>query len=168
MKHLFLALFIISIGVLTYAQSGYISTTVDGQKILKGVVTRDVLEKEFPWFKSNEEGFTPNTETVSILKAKGARVNFLLLGGTWCEDTQALLPKYYLLMDAAGIGSYQFTFVAVDKQKHALDHLPEDMHLKNTPTLIVLKDGKEAGRIVEYGPTRQWETDLGEIIKNNF
>jgi len=168
MKHPLLALLIISIGVLTHAQTAYVTTTVDGQKMLTGVVTRDVLEKDFSWFKSNQEGYTPNSETVSILRAKGARVNFLLFGGTWCEDTRTLLPRYYLLMDAADISSDQFKFVAVDKQKHALDHLPEDMHLKNTPTLIVLKDGKEVGRIVEYENNRQWETDLGEIVKNNF
>jgi thiol-disulfide isomerase/thioredoxin len=168
MKHLILALFVISIGVLTHAQTAYVTTTVDGQKMLKGVVTRDVLEKDFPWFKSNQEGYSPNSETVSILKAKGAQAKFLLLGGTWCEDTQTLLPRYYLLMDAADITGDQFKFIAVDKQKHALDGLPEDMHLKNTPTLIVLKAGKEVGRIVEYGNNRQWERDLGEIIRNNF
>src|SRR5258708_2734305 len=170
MKHLLLLLLVIGIGILTHAQSEYIVTTDGGGKMLKGVVKREMLENDsaFKWFHENQSGYTPNTETVSILRAKGQRARFLLLGGTWCGDTQNLLPRYYLLMDAAGIGNDQLTFVAVDRQKHSLTHLPEDMHLAHTPTFIVLKDGKEVGRVVEYGKNGQWEAELAEIVSKNF
>ena len=170
MKHLILVLLIISIGILSHAQSDYVISSDSGHKMLKGVVRREVLENDtaFGWFHQNQAGYTPNTETVAILRAKGAPAQFLVLGGTWCEDTQNLLPRYYLLLDAAGIGGDQIKFVAVDKQKHALDHLPEDMHLKNTPTFIVLKGGKEVGRVVEFGKNGQWEAEVGEIVSKNF
>jgi len=32
------------------------------------------------------------------------------------------------------------------------------------PTIIVLKDGKEIGRVVEYGKTGMFDKELGEII----
>jgi hypothetical protein len=34
----------------------------------------------------------------------------------------------------------------------------------NVPTIIVLKDGKEIGRVVEYGKTGMFDKELGEII----
>jgi hypothetical protein len=71
-------------------------------------------------------------------------------------------------MDAAGIGGDQLEFVAVDRQKHALNHLPEEMHLAHTPTFIVLKGGKEVGRVVEWGKNGQWETELAGIVSTNF
>jgi hypothetical protein len=42
------------------------------------------------------------------------------------------------------------------------------MHLAHTPTFIVLKNGKEVGRVVEYGKNGQWETELAEIVSKNF
>jgi len=29
-----------------------------------------------------------------------------------------------------------------------------------------MKDGKEVGRVVEYGKTGKWDTELGQILKN--
>jgi hypothetical protein len=170
MKHLLLVLFVIGIGILTHAQSEYEVGADGSSKMLKGVVKRQLLENDtaFGWFHQNQSGYTPNTDAVSVLRAKGEKVRFLVFGGTWCEDTQTLLPRFYLLLDAAGIGSDQVKFVAVDRQKHALDHLPETMHLAHTPTFIVLKGDKEAGRVVEYGKNGQWEAELAEIVSKNF
>lgn len=170
MKHLLLVVLIIGIGIFTYAQSDYVVGTDGGSKMLKGVVKRDLLENDtaFSWFRQNQTGYTPNTDAVSLLRAKGGSAHFLVLGGTWCGDTQALLPKFYLLMDAAGVGGDQLEFVAVDRQKHALNSLPEDMHLAHTPTFIVLKGGKEVGRVVEWGKNGRWEVELAEIVSKNF
>jgi len=170
MKHLLLVIVIISVGILVHGQSEYVVGSDAGHKMLKGVVKREVLENDtaFGWFHQNQTGYTPNTDAVSLLRAKGSSPHFLVLGGTWCGDTQALLPKFFLLMDAAGIGGDQLVFVAVDRQKHALDRLPEEMHLAHTPTFIVLKNGKEVGRVVEYGKNGQWETELAEIVSKNF
>jgi thiol-disulfide isomerase/thioredoxin len=170
MKHLLLVLFVIGIGILTNAQTEFAVSQDGPHKMLKGVVRREQLENDtaFAWFHQNQAGYTPNFDAVSLLRAKGGTASFLVLGGTWCGDTQALLPKFYLLMEAAGVGADQLTFVAVDRQKHALTPLPEEMHLAHTPTFIVLKAGKEVGRVVEYGKDGQWETELAGIVSRNF
>jgi thiol-disulfide isomerase/thioredoxin len=92
----------------------------------------------------------------------------MVFGGTWCEDTQALLPKFYLLLDAASITNDQVSVIMVDRHKKSLGHLPEDMHLTNTPTFILLKGGKEMGRVVEYGQNGQWEKEIGDIVSTRF
>ena len=170
MKHIFLVALVICPGILTQAQNSYQVSRDSTGKILKGLVSRDILENDtaFKWFRQNQTGYTPDAETVSILKAKGQQASFVVFGGTWCDDTRNLLPKFYLLMDAAGIANDQITFIAVDHKKQSLNHLPEEMHLTNTPTFIVLKGGKEAGRVVEYGKSGQWEKEIGEIVSTKF
>lgn len=170
MKHLLLVSIIIGLGILTRAQQQYEVSTDGTYKILKGLITRDILENDtaFRWFHTNQSGYTPDAETVSILKARGPQVQFMVFGGTWCEDTRDLLPKFFMLLDAAGYTNDQVTIVAVDHQKKSIDRLPEDMHLTNTPTFIVLKDGKEVGRVVEYGKTGHWDKEIGDIVSTKF
>ena len=92
----------------------------------------------------------------------------MVFGGTWCEDTRDLLPKFFVLLDAAGYTNDQVTIIAVDHHKKSINHLPEDMHLTNTPTFIVLKDGKEVGRVLEHGKTGHWDKEIGEIVSTKF
>ena len=106
MKHFLLVFFIIGLGMLGRAQQEYEVSTDGTNKILKGLISRDLPENDtaFRWFHANQAGYVPNPETVTILKARGADVRFVVFFGTWCEDSQILLPKFYALMDAASIG----------------------------------------------------------------
>jgi len=171
MKHLFLVAIIIGLGILVKAQQTQFEVSSDGtNKVLKGLVSREMLEKDsaFKWFHQNQAGYTPNTETVSILKAKGPQVQFIVFGGTWCEDTQTLLPKFYSLLDAASFPPDQLSVIMVDHHRKSINQLPEDMHLASTPTFIILKGGKEIGRVVEFGKNGQWDREIGEIISTKF
>jgi hypothetical protein len=170
MKHIFLVALIVGLGFLTRAQKGYEVSNDGTNKILKGLISRDMLENDtaFKWFHRNQIGYTPDAETVSVLKAKRPEVQFIVFGGTWCEDTQNLLPKFYVLLDAAAIPDDQVQVIGVDHQKKSIDHLPEDMHLTNTPTFIVMKGGKEVGRVTEYGKNGQWDKEIGEIVATKF
>jgi Thioredoxin len=170
MKHIFLVALIVGLGFLTRAQKQYEVSNDGTNKILKGLISRDMLENDtaFKWFHRNQAGYTPDEETVSILKAKRPEVQFIVFGGTWCEDTQNLLPKFYALLDAAAIPDDQLQVIGVDHQKKSIDHLPEDMHLTNTPTFIVMKGGKEVGRVVEYGKNGRWDKEIGEIVATKF
>jgi hypothetical protein len=167
MKHLFLVLIIIGLGILSQAQTEYTITRDGNEKILKGHIDRSMLEKDtsFRWFQTGRAGYSPNSETVSVLRAKGSQLQFVIFGGTWCEDTQSLLPKFLAMLDAGMVPGEQVSIIMVDRQKKSLDRLPEDMQLKSTPTLIILKYGKEVGRIVEYGRNGQWEQELGDILR---
>jgi hypothetical protein len=39
------------------------------------------------------------------------------------------------------------------------------MNIKATPTIVVIRDGKETGRLVEYGKTGHWDSELAAIIE---
>jgi hypothetical protein len=38
------------------------------------------------------------------------------------------------------------------------------MNIINVPTIIVMKKGRELGRVIEYGKTGKWEKELADII----
>jgi thiol-disulfide isomerase/thioredoxin len=170
MKHIFLVAFIIGIGILTRAQAGYEVSGDGGGKVLKGLISRDLLAEDpaFSWFRENQAGYAPDPDVIATLKAKGDRVQFLVFGGTWCDDTKYLLPKFFSLLDAASIPEKQVILVGVDQDKRSTNHLSEDMHITQIPTFIVLKDGKEVGRVTAYGRAGQWDKEIADIITTTF
>jgi thiol-disulfide isomerase/thioredoxin len=86
--------------------------------------------------------------------------------GTWCEDSQDIIPKLYSLTDAAGFPQDRITLIGVDRKKTTLSHLTEALGIINVPTIIVMKNGKEQGRIVEYGKYGMIDRELGMIINS--
>ena len=109
-------------------------------------------------------GYIPDAGAVAALKAKGSLVELLVFGGTWCDDTKDILPKFFAITDAASFPENRITLVGVDHNKKAINNLSEAMNITNVPTFIILRDGKEVGRVVEYGKTGQWDKEIGEVI----
>jgi hypothetical protein len=64
----------------------------------------------------------------------------------------------------AGFSKDRVTLIGVDRSKKTLSHLAEALNVKNVPTIIVLKNGKEIGRVVEYGKYGMFDKELGEVI----
>jgi thiol-disulfide isomerase/thioredoxin len=150
------------------AQTQYQVTNEGSTKILKGIISKDLISKDtaFQWYQANLQGFKPNAEAVKALKAKGGDLEFIVFGGTWCDDTKNLLPKYFNWLEAAEFPQEKVTLIGVDRNKKTLSHLAEALGVINVPTFIIMKNGKEIGRVVEYGKYGQPDKELGEIIAN--
>ena len=166
MKHLLLAFFAIGVGLYGSAQMQYTISSDGTNKILKGILSRDLLEKDsaFSWCRKNRAGYIPNQATVATLKRNKSAVQFIVFGGTWCDDSKNILPKLFSILDAAAIPQNQLTIVGVDHDRSSIKNLSEELHIDTVPTLIVFKDGKEAGRVVEYGKDGQWDKEIGNIV----
>lgn len=138
----------------------------DGGKMLRGIVTKDQITQDtaFHWYNDNLKTYKPDATTVAALKAKAATVNLVIFGGTWCHDTQNILPKYFSVLQAAGFPEDKLTLIAVDRSKTTVGNLQKPFNITNVPTLIIMKDGKEQGRIVEYGKTGLADKELGEML----
>jgi thiol-disulfide isomerase/thioredoxin len=156
----------ILINLASFSQMQY-EVSNDGQdKILKGIITRDLIANDtsFKWYKSNQAGYKPNEDALNALKTKSKSIELIVFGGTWCVDTKYILPKLFALTDAATFSQERITLVGVDRNKKTISHLAEALGVINVPTIIVMKDGKELGRVVEYGKTGAWDKELGEIF----
>jgi thiol-disulfide isomerase/thioredoxin len=141
-----------------------------GSKVLKGFIPKETLASDtaFAWYASGIKNFTPNAASMAAIAANKNDLYILVFGGTWCEDTQQILPKMYATFQAAGLPEDHVTLLGVDREKKTIQHLSEIFGVTSVPTFIVLKNGKEVGRIIEYGPTGMPEREIGTIVKEAF
>jgi len=165
MKQILFILLAIFSAPVVFAQTE-VSHDGSGNKVLKGFITKQELASDtaFAWFAQNQQGYTPDQSALQLLRTNRDSVNILAFGGTWCGDTKYILPKFYLLADAAGLSQDRITLLGVDHNKKTIQHLSETFGITNVPTFIVMKNGKEVGRVVEYGHTGLFDKDLAEIL----
>ena len=89
----------------------------------------------------------------------GAAVTVLL--GTWCSDSRREISRLWRALDEIGATSgggtagglpFTLTYIGVDEAKREPAAAVAAAGLKYVPTLIVRRDGREVGRIVESSP----------------
>ena len=167
MKRVFFLLLTVLSAQYIFAQTPAAEISRDGgSKIIKGFMSKKELASDtaFAWYAQNLKGFSPNVDVIKQYAVNKAGINLVVFGGTWCGDTQALLPKFFATTDAAGISDSQLTLIGVDRSKKSLFNLTEAFGITNVPTFIVMKDGKEVGRVVEYGKIGSPEKEVADII----
>jgi thiol-disulfide isomerase/thioredoxin len=152
------------------AQTPYTNTINDRKEtVLNGIITKyaiannDVLKT---WYVANKNGYKPDAAVLTAMQAVKGKVQFVIFGGTWCEDTQNILPKFFTLQELAGVDDSSISFYGVDRAKKTLGNLQDAFKVTNVPTIIVMKDGKEVGRVVEYGKTGKWDVELAALLTN--
>lgn len=145
---------------------GYMVIRDPETKILKGTINRAILEADtsFAWFKNNMQYGSVDPDAQMAFTKKAGQFSLLVFSGTWCHDSQNLLPKLYRLLDKSGIQDNRITLIGVDRNKKTLKNLQTKWAITNIPTFIVLKGNIEVGRVVEYGKTGNIEKELGEIV----
>jgi thiol-disulfide isomerase/thioredoxin len=140
----------------------------DGQtKVLRGIINRKIIETDtaFKWFADNMKwGKTDEAAVQSFINNKD-KFSLIVFGGTWCHDTQNLLPIFYRLIDKSNYPDKKITLIAVDRPKTTINNLHTQYKITNVPTFIVLDNaGKEVGRVTEYGTKGAIDKELGEIV----
>ena len=89
-------------------------------------------------------------------------INLVVLFGSWCHDSQREVPRLMKTLEANNIVNVQY--VAISRDKKAPDDIVATYKLAYTPTVIVLRQGVELGRIVEQ-PQGDWMTHLRTLIQ---
>ena len=171
MRKIFFCIPFLLICAMAMAQDQFeISTDKNGQKIFKGVLSREVIEKDtsFKWFAANQKSYKPNSVALTALQQHKDSIRIIAFMGTWCEDSHDIIPKLFSLLDAATFTKDRISLLGTDRNKKTLGYLSESLNVHSVPTLIVMKDGKELGRIVEYGKYGMWDKELGEVINSGF
>jgi thiol-disulfide isomerase/thioredoxin len=144
-----------------------VSRDKDGIKVVRGFLTERELATDTSyasWFAPNQKGYVPDQGALDALRKNRDSINIIAFGGTWCSDTYFILPKFFQLTDAAGFPQDRLTVVGVDHNKKTIQHLSEVFNVTHVPTIIVMKNGRELGRVVEYGEHGMFDRELGEII----
>ena len=138
-----------------------------GKKLLKGFVTDSLLKAdpaEFKWFAESESVYTPAEKVVNSFLEQKDSVTFMVFFGTWCPDSHYVVPRFYKILEQAGIDKKRVTLFALDRTKKDEAHFATNFNIQHVPTIIILKEGKEIGRVVEYGVTGKFDEELAKVL----
>lgn len=162
----FVLAFIATQTLFAQTPSAEISRDASGNKVVKGFLSKQELATDtaFTWFAQNQKSYTLNADVVKSFASGKEAVNIVVFGGTWCGDTKQILPNFFKTADAAAFPENRITLIGVDHSKKTLYNLSEAFGITNVPTFIVMKDGKEVGRVVEYGKTGTPEKEVAELV----
>lgn len=135
-------------------------------KVLRGIINKYLIQNDtsFNWYNQSQSYYNPDTATLNAFERAKGKVQFVVFGGTWCEDTQFVLPKFFKIMEKSGMPDDAVTFFGVNRAKKSLGSIVDAFNVKLVPTIIVMKDGKEVDRVVEYGKTGKWDKELVAIL----
>jgi thiol-disulfide isomerase/thioredoxin len=144
----------------------YPDSVHQGFKVYKGILDKDVLLKDtsFHWYAENQKFYSPLAGAVDALKKNKDSIELVVFMGTWCDDSHFVIPKMYKLAEASGFDNKKITLIGTDRYKKTISHLSEAMNIINVPTIIIMKKGKELGRVVEYGKYGMYDKELAEIL----
>lgn len=162
-----ISLLISSLGI---SQNTFEVTTdpVSNGKMLVGVIHKADLtgEPEFnSWYSESQKIYpTMNTDAIEALRANRDKIYILVFGATWCEDSHYVVPKFFKLQEAAGFPEDHIIMYSLNHEKKLNTPIVDAFGVTNTPTIIVMKNGRELGRVVEYGKTGFWDKELADII----
>jgi hypothetical protein len=132
-----------------------------GRQVLLGPLTRAQVEAAAPaWVQAGVEA-RPDLAAAQALATvpPGAEVTVLL--GTWCSDSRREVSRLWRALDEIGAGAeggpggglpFTLGYVGVDQAKRQPAAAVAAAGLRYVPTLIVRRDGREVGRIVESSP----------------
>jgi thiol-disulfide isomerase/thioredoxin len=137
-----------------------------GLKMLKGILSIDVLKNDtsFHWMTDDISWYKPKPEVLNSLAAVKDSVNIIALIGTWCEDSHYIFPQLLKMLGQAGYDLNKLSIIGVDRPKVSITPLSMALGLKKTPTILVFKNGKEVGRVEEYGKYGIVDQELAEIF----
>lgn len=140
------------------------------EKSLVGLLSKNVLSSDtsFSWYVENHKNYQPHTQGLATIKNYRDSIQLLAFMGTWCEDSQFIIPRFFALTEQAGIDSSRIVLFGVNRNKETWGNLAKTLGIELVPTLLVFRNGKEIGRVIEYGKFGQFDRELGEIIQQSF
>jgi hypothetical protein len=117
----------------------------DSTQHLEGKLQRTDLES-FKWFKDNYNQYKPAMSVVEEL-IKFEKCSLLVVLGTWCSDSHELVPQLFKVADLVGWEKIELIGVDRKKQCSSIDIKP--LNIEYVPVIMVFKDKKLMGKIVE-------------------
>ena len=128
-----------------------------------GSVTEAEIREEYRVFDIYTERYDPDPEAVSMLAAVQDSIVLEVIFGTWCHDSKRVIPALFKTLESASNPFIKVRYTAVSKDKTQPESVFQQWNIEFTPTIIVLQNGAETGRIVE-NPDLSIEQDLVKIL----
>lgn len=161
-----LAMILLSMGASAQRKYTVSKDPENGAQVFKGIISFEDLagEESFGWFGKGEAAYKPDAAALKYLAEKLPQFRIVAVMGTWCEDSQHLVPKLARTLKEALFPMENLSLYGVDRSKQLPEADPFKIQL--VPTIIVLKGEQEIGRITET-VKESIEKDLARIIRES-
>ena len=128
-----------------------------------GILERASVEARPKWQKARARVQADPVEAQALLAVPGGATVRIYLG-TWCGDSRREVSRFWHALDlAGGAPPFEVELIGVDRALVAPEGLAKGVELRYVTTFVVLRGGKEVGRIVE-SPDSTIERDLAALL----
>lgn len=128
--------------------------------ILEGKLDRSQLEN-YTWFKEHYTSYKPSLSVIEQL-VNHPKCSLLVVMGTWCSDSHELVPQLFKVADFAGWDKIEI--IGVDRKKQCSSPDITALNIEYVPVIMLFKDKKLVGRIVET-VEKSIEEDLLKLLE---
>ena len=127
-----------------------------------GPITPAQLQHDYPLFSAT------SVDSADILQLRTALaehpdIEFKVFFGTWCHDSQRVLPKLLGLLANVPAEQFSLALHAQPRAKAERTQIYRDFNVGPLPSILVLRNGQEIGRVIEL-PKTTLAADLAELI----
>lgn len=132
---------------------------------LKGRIQMKQLisDSAYAWFHTGVNKYQANSSMVNYLKTNKDKIQLVALVNTKDDASRKLLTEFYKVMILASVPEESIHLYGADGNGHTGDEVADGYKVKKVPTILVMRDGKEEGRISGM-PKESVEQDLSQIV----
>ena len=136
----------------------------EGNEILVGKVSyAQMIQYTEAWFNKEYDFYCIDEEQLEKIKPLLKDKRFVLIMGTWCEDSQREVPGMMKILNQAGFNTAEMEIIAIDEDKRTKEGLEKAYNLAYVPALVFFEGKTEINRIVEF-PINSLEQDMLDIL----
>jgi len=130
---------------------------------LVGAVTLDALKTNDPEYAFAAARIQPDPGPIAALKKVSDDTHIVVFFGSWCSNCKHWLPHLLRTLEVVGNPRITTEFYGMSEDQLEPKDPIRQYGVSSTPTIIVLRGGRELGRIVEK-PDTSVEGDLARIL----
>jgi thiol-disulfide isomerase/thioredoxin len=132
-----------------------------------GETSWEEWKRKAGWASYKDETFKPIPAILQRIEEDlnaDKTISFIVFSGTWCDDAKTEMPRLFQVLEGANVSKDRIKLIGVNEQKFDPTGSAERFGVALVPTIVVMKNGKENGRISEH-PRTSWELDLVVVIE---
>lgn len=139
--------------------------TKPDEVIFEGTCTFIDLE-EVPAFNfpKSTKDYMVDKKVITTLSTLNQDYQLKVFLGTWCEDSHRLIPQLSKVLNELKFPIESLQLYALNRDKKSKSEAEQPFKIQFVPTIVVIKNGEEAGRIVET-VQKSVEADLLNILQ---
>ncbi len=131
--------------------------------MLTGKTEPQKLNQELSRYPDYDGQYQADPRCIDELSQVSQTTHIAVIIGTWCPDCHRDIPRFMSILNAADNPRLSAEYIGVNREKAYPRGHSEHYDFTRLPTYIVMRDGKEIGRVTER-PQTTLEQDLVNIL----